>query len=121
MEVLVKAIREENPNLADKDEFDIICHVAFDGKPLSRRERIEGVKKRGYLNKYKGTALKIIEVLMEKYAETGIFDIEDNSILNLPDFEEFGRLPRIMKAFGGPEEYRAMLAELEKQLYLQSA
>ena len=121
MEALVKAIREENPNLADKDEFDIICHVAFDGKPLTRRERIEGVKKRGYLNKYKGTALKIIEVLMEKYAETGIFDIEDNSILNLPDFAEFGKIPLIMKAFGGPEAYRAMLAELEKQLYIQSA
>lgn len=118
---LIAAVREENPNLADKDEFDIICHVAFDGKPLTRRERIDGVKKRGYLNKYKGDALQIIEALMEKYAETGIVDIEDNSILNLPDFTRFGKIPRIMKVFGGPEAYRKMLVELEEQLYLQSA
>lgn len=118
---LIAAVRDENPALADKDEFDIICHVAFDGKPLTRRERVDGVKKRGYLNKYKGEALQIIETLMDKYAETGIVDIEDNSILNLPDFTRFGKIPRIMKTFGGPDAYRTMLAELEEQLYLQSA
>lgn len=121
MAELIAAVREENPTLADKDEFDIICHVAFDGKPLTRRERIDGVKKRGYLNKYKGDALQIIETLMDKYAETGILDIEENSILNLPAFSRFGKIPRIMKAFGGPEAYRRMLAELEQELYLQPA
>lgn len=121
MEALIAAVREENPNLADKDEFDIICHIAFDGKPLTRRERVDGVKKRGYLNKYKGEALAIIEALMEKYAETGVIDIESMNILSIDPFSRFGKTPKIMKYFGGPVKYREMLAELEEQLYNQSA
>ena len=78
IEALIAAVREENPTLADKDEFDIICHVAFDGKPLTRRERVEGVRKRGYLNKYKGEALKIIEALMDKYTEIGVLGVYQN-------------------------------------------
>lgn len=118
---LIDAVREENPALADKDEFDIICHVAFDGKPLTRRERVEGVRKRGYLNQYKGEALKIIEALMDKYAETGILDIESVNILSIYPFNQFGKTPKIMKLFGGREAYNKMIAELEEQLYLQSA
>lgn len=121
MEALIAAVRDENPNLVDKDEFDIICHVAFDGKPLTRRERVEGVKKRGYLNKYKDEALAIIEALMEKYAETGVLDIENVNILSIDPFSRFGKAPKIMKYFGGPAQYRAMLAELEEQLYYQTA
>lgn len=118
---LIDAVREENPNLADKDEFDIICHVAFDGKPLTRRERVEGVIKRGYLNKFKGEALKIIEALMDKYADTGILDIESLNILSIHPFSQFGKTPKIMKIFGGREAYNQMIAELEEQLYYQSA
>lgn len=120
-ELLIQAVRQENPDLKDKDEFDIICHVAFDGKPLTRRERVDGVKKRGYLNKYKGTALKIIEDLMDKYAETGITDIEDTSILNIPPFNEFGSRKKIIGYFGGLSGYRAMLEDLADQLYSISA
>lgn len=118
---LIAAVREENPELMDKDEFDIICHVAFDGKPLTRRERVEGVKKRGYLNKYKGEALAIIEALMDKYAETGVLDIESVTILSIDPFIRFGKAPKIMKYFGGPVQYRNMIAELEEQLYNYSA
>ncbi len=121
IEALIEAVREENPALADKDEFDIICHVAFDGKPLTRSERVEGVRKRGYLNKYKGEALKIIEALMDKYTETGVLDIESINILSIYPFNEFGKTPKIMKLFGGREAYNKMIAELEEQLYLQSA
>ena len=121
IEGLIAAVREENPALADKDEFDIICHVAFDGKPLTRRERVEGVRKRGYLNKYKGEALKIIEALMDKYTETGVLDIESINILSIHPFNQFGKTPKIMKLFGGREAYNKMIAELEEQLYLQSA
>lgn len=121
IEGLIAAVREENPALADKDEFDIICHVAFDGKPLTRRERVEGVRKRGYLNKYKGEALKIIEALMDKYTETGVLDIESINILSIHPFNQFGKTPKIMKLFGGREAYNKMIAELEEQLYLQLA
>lgn len=121
IEALIAAVREENPTLADKDEFDIICHVAFDGKPLTRRERVEGVRKRGYLNKYKGEALKIIEALMDKYTETGVLDIESINILSISPFDQYGKTPKIMKLFGGREAYNKMIAELEEQLYLQIA
>lgn len=121
IEALIAAVREENPALVDKDEFDIICHVAFDGKPLTRRERVEGVRKRGYLNKYKGEALKIIEALMDKYTETGVLDIESINILSISPFDQYGKTPKIMKLFGGREAYNKMIAELEEQLYLQSA
>ncbi|MPZ24593.1 MAG: DEAD/DEAH box helicase, partial [Dehalococcoidia bacterium] len=36
----------------DLDPFDLICHVAFDAKPLTRRERAEHVKKRNVFGKY---------------------------------------------------------------------
>lgn len=121
IEALIEAVREENPALADKDEFDIICHVAFDGKSLTRRERVDGVRKRGYLNKYKGEALKIIEALMDKYTETGVLDIESINILSIYPFNQFGKTPKIMKIFGGRDAYNKMIAELEEQLYLQSA
>ena len=78
--VLLDAVREENPNLEDCDYFDIICHVAFDQKPLTRRERIEGVKKRNYLAKYEGQARKVVEGLMEKYGEVGVTNIENPQI-----------------------------------------
>jgi type I restriction enzyme R subunit len=117
LQILIEAVREENPDLQDKDEFDIICHVAFDGKTLTRKERVDGVKKRGYLNKYKGEALKIIESLMDKYAETGILNIEDSNILELSPFNLIGKKAKIMKLFNGPTGYKAMLAELEQQLY----
>lgn len=119
--LLIQAVREENPDLQDKDEFDIICHVAFDGKPLTRRERVEGVKKHGYLNKYKGVALQIIEQLMDKYAETGMLDIEDSKILSISPFTGFGSRTKIMKYFGGLNGYRAMLVDLARELYSISA
>jgi type I restriction enzyme R subunit len=120
LQILLDAVREENPDLQDKDEFDIICHVAFDGKPLTRKERVDGVKKRGYLNKYKGEALKIIEALMDKYAETGVLNIEDSNILELSPFNLIGKKAKIMKLFNGPTGYRAMLVELEQQLYISA-
>lgn len=81
--VLLDAVREENPDLADCDYFDIICHVAFDQKPLTRKERIDGVKKRNYLAKYEGQARKVVEGLMEKYGEVGVTNIENPQILSL--------------------------------------
>jgi len=117
-EVLLDAVREENPELQDCDYFDIICHVAFDQKPLTRKERIEGVKKRNYLAKYEGQARKVVEGLMEKYGETGVTNIENPQILNLNPFAEIAKRPRIMKGiFGSPEEYNEAVRDLENELY----
>lgn len=116
--VLLDAVREEDPVLADCDDFDIICHVAFDQKPLTRKERIEGVKKRNYLAKYEGNARKVIEGLMEKYGEVGVTNIENPQILSLNPFAQIAKRPRIMKGiFGSPEEYNEAVRDLENELY----
>ena len=116
--VLLDAVREENPALSDCDYFDIICHVAFDQKPLTRKERIEGVQKRNYLAKYEGQARKVIEGLMEKYGEVGVTNIENPQILNLNPFAQIGKRARIMKGvFKSPDEYNEAVKDLEKELY----
>ena len=116
--VLLDAVREENPDLQECDHFDIICHVAFDQKPLTRRERIEGVKKRNYLAKYEGQARKVVEGLMEKYGEVGVTNIENPQILSLNPFAQIAKRPRIMKGiFKSPEEYNEAVKDLENELY----
>lgn len=116
--VLLDAVREENPALEDCDYFDIICHVAFDQKPLTRRERVEGVKKRNYLAKYEGDARKVVEGLMEKYGEEGVTNIENPQILNLNPFAQIAKRPRIMKGvFASPDEYNEAVKGLENELY----
>ncbi len=119
--VLLDAVREENPTLEDCDYFDIICHVAFDQKPLTRRERIEGVKKRNYLAKYEGQARKVVEGLMEKYGEVGVTNIENSQILSLNPFAQIAKRPRIMKGiFKSPEEYSEAVKDLENELYKEA-
>lgn len=121
-EVLLEAVKEENPALADCDPFDIICHVAFDQKPLTRKERIEGVKKRNYLAKYEGNARKVIEGLMEKFVENGVTNIENKDILQVNPFTEIASRPRIIKGvFNGREDYEQTLRDLEQELYQQEA
>ncbi len=120
-DILIDAIKEEDPKLADCDYFDIICHVAYDKKPLTRKERIEGVKKRDYLHKYEGKAREVIEGLMEKYGETGITNIENPQILNLNPFAQIAKRPRIMKGvFKSPEEYNQAVKDLENELYKEA-
>lgn len=119
--VLLDAVREENPVLEDCDYFDIICHVAFDQKPLTRKERIEGVKKRNYLAKYEGQARKVVEGLMEKYGETDVTNIENPQILSLNPFAQIAKRPRIMKGiFKSPEEYSEAVKDLENELYKEA-
>ena len=116
--VLLDAVREENPKLEDCDYFDIVCHVAYDQKPLTRQERIEGVKKRNYLAKYEGQARKVLEGLMEKYGEVGVTNIENPQILSLNPFTQIAKRPRIMRGiFKSPEEYNEAVRDLENELY----
>ncbi|WP_295073943.1 EcoAI/FtnUII family type I restriction enzme subunit R [uncultured Fibrobacter sp.] len=117
-DVLIDAIREANPDLAKVDVFDIICHVAFDQKPLTRRERANNVKKRNYLAKYEGKAREVLEALLVKYADDGILQMEQNDVLKLDPFSHIGTVPKIMKLFGGREGYEAAVIGLKKQLYL---
>ena len=67
-------------NMTDVDDFDFICHVAFDKKPLTRKERANNVKKRDFLSRYSGVAREVLEALLDKYMNTGIYEIEKTEI-----------------------------------------
>lgn len=99
------------------DAFDLICHVAFDQPPLTRRERADNVKKHNYFAKYGDQARKVLETLLEKYADTGIENIEDIKILTLDPFKNMGTASELVSAFGGKQGYTIALHELEKHLY----
>ena len=99
------------------DAFDLICHVAFDQPPLTRRERAEQVTKRNYFAKYGDQARKVLETLLLKYADTGIENIEDIKILTLDPFKNMGTASELVSAFGGKQAYMAALHELETHLY----
>ena len=101
----------------DFDAFDLICHVAFDQPPLTRRERAEQVKKRNYFAKYSEQARQVLESLLEKYADTGIENIEDIKILTLDPFKDMGTASELVSVFGGKSAYLAALHELENNLY----
>ena len=121
-DVLIEAVREANPALNDSDVFDIICHVAYGQKPLTRRERAEKVKKRNYFAKYGDQARQVLEALLEKYSEQGVLNMENLDILKNDPFKELGTPVKIVnKIFGGKDKYLEAIAELEKQLYLNIA
>lgn len=114
--VLLDAVREELGK-TELDDFDLICHIAYDKAPLTKKERAENVKKRHYLYKYSDIAQKVIEALLDKYANDGIKDIEDTKVLELKEFAQIGSPLKIVKAFGGKEAYQKAVQELENQIY----
>lgn len=101
----------------DLDPFDLICHVAFDQPPLTRKDRANNVKKRNYFRKYSETARKVMDALLDKYADHGIDSIEDLGILRVYPLREFGSLKEIFELFGGKDQFLAALQELEAALY----
>ena len=104
-------------NMSDVDDFDFICHVAFDRKPLTRRERVENVKKRDFFSRYSGAAREVLETLLDRYKNTGIYEIEKTEVLKLDDFKRFGKPGKIAKLFGGKEGYLKAVRELEEEIY----
>lgn len=101
----------------DVDDFDFICHVAYDQKLLTRRERAEGVKKRDFLSRYSGAAREVLETLLDSYMNLGIKNIEQIDILKLKDFQKFGKPARIAKLFNGKQGYEEAVRALENELY----
>lgn len=108
---------KEDQGMSDVDDFDFICHVAFDKKPLTRKERAENVKKRDFLNKYSGAAREVLEALLDKYMNTGIYEIEKPEILKLDPFMRMGKPQKIASYFGGKDGYLKAVKELENAIY----
>lgn len=110
------AMKEEQ-NMAEVDDFDFICHVAFDKKPLTRKERANNVKKRDFLSKYSGDARAVLEALLERYMNSGIYEIEKPEVLKLDPFAKMGKPAKIVKHFGGKDGYMKAVRELEHEIY----
>jgi len=103
----------------DYDPFDLILHVAYDQKPLTRQERANSVKKQDYFTRYGGKARAVLEKLLDKYAEDGIENIESMEVLKLDTFNEEGSVLEIIKEFGGKDQYLTAVQELEQAIYSQ--
>ena len=105
--------------MSDVDDFDFICHVAFDKKPLTRKERANNVKKKDFLSKYSGTAKEILEALLDKYMNIGIYEIEKTEILKLDPFLKHGKPAKIAGYFGGKTGYLQAVRDLEEAIYAE--
>ncbi|MEI0485267.1 EcoAI/FtnUII family type I restriction enzme subunit R [Brachyspira intermedia] len=116
--VFLEALREYEHIDENIDDFDLICHLAYDKKPLTKSERIKNVKKRGYLDKYEGVAREVINALLEKYMDNSINDITDRSILLNSPFTRFGSAVKIFSLFGGKENYNKAVKDLQKEIYM---
>ena len=108
---------KEDQNMSDVDDFDFICHVAYDKKPLTRAERANNVKKRDFLSRYSGDARKVLETLLERYMNVGVYEVEKTDILYLDDFKGYGKPSRIVQLFGGKSGYLKAVKELENEIY----
>jgi type I restriction enzyme, R subunit len=117
--ILVEALRDAVNR--EVDLFDLICHVAFDQPPLTRKERANNVKKRNYFTKYGDQAKKVLEALLDKYADEGVTNIESMDVLKVKPLNEFGSPLEIIKEFGSKAKYLEAIKELEQELYKTGA
>ena len=113
--VLIDALKEESGK--ELDDFDLILHVAYDKKPLTKSERVNHVKKQGYLYKYSEVCQGVLAALLDKYMNEGIHELEDTRILDNAPFDRIGSPKKIAKLFGGKEGYIQAVKELERAIY----
>ena len=105
----------------DLDPFDLICHIAFDAKPLTRRERAEKVKKRDMFTKYGDQARTVLDALLAKYADEGVLNLDDATVLRISPFTELGTPVQLIGAFGGRDGFVGAVHELQSALYQETA
>jgi len=117
--VFFDALAEEVGHRSGKvfDPFDLVCHVAWDQPALTRRERAEQFKKRNYFAKYGEEAQRVLEALLDKYADEGLGAIEETQILTIPPLNQLGTPIELVSAFGGMSHYQKAVNELEYALY----
>ena len=105
----------------DLDPFDLICHIAFDARPLTRRERAANVQKRDVFHKYGDKARAVLDALLVKYADEGVFNLDDVTVLRIPPLTELGTPVQLLKAFGGREGFVEAVREMQAALYQETA
>ena len=112
---------KKEQKMEDVDDFDFICYIAFNQKPLTRKERADGVKKQDFFNKYNGPAREVLEVLLDKYKNQGITEIVNMGVLRLDPFIKLGKPTKIVGYFGGKEGYVSAVADLQNAIYNNGA
>ncbi|PYE38457.1 type I restriction enzyme R subunit [Psychrobacter fozii] len=114
--IIWEALQEEIGS--DMDPFDLICHVVYDQPPLTRRERANEVKKRNYFTKYSDTAQKVLNALLDKYADAGVEEIESLNVLKVKPLDQLGSPMEIVKqGFGSKQDYQQAISDLENEIY----
>ena len=103
--------------MEEVDDFDFICHIAFNQKPLTRKERAENVKKQDFLSRYNGVAKEVLEALLDKYMNKGITEITSTEVLRLDPFMKLGKPSKIASYFGGKDGYKHAVEELQNAIY----
>ncbi|WP_211246796.1 EcoAI/FtnUII family type I restriction enzme subunit R [Mycoplasma leonicaptivi] len=106
--------------MEDQDDFDFICHLCFDVKPKTRKERVISVRQKEFLNKYPQKAQEVLNLVLDEYAKKGISEIEDIEILKLLPFKKFGHISKIINIFGGKEEFNKAISDLKSQIYYET-
>lgn len=114
--ILYKEIIKQK-GIRDMDPFDLMIHLAYNQKPLTKSERIKNVKKSGILDKYQGASREVLDTLLEKYKDDGITDLESNKVLSLPEFEKYGGAVKIILTFGGKKNYENTIKEIKEKIY----
>ena len=112
----LQALKEEQ-GMADVDDFDFICHIAYNQKPLTRKERADNVRKRNIFGRYGDKARQVLDALLDKYANEGISQLENRKVLSLDPFRQMGSPASIAKLFGGNKKYLEAVKELEQEIY----
>ena len=110
-------VLKADQGMKDVDDFDFICYVAYGKKPLTRKERANNVKKKDFFSKYSADAQAVLDILLDKYMNQGITEVEDIKVLSLADFANYGKPAKIVKLFGGKAQYEAAVRELEANIY----
>ena len=116
MGINLRALKEDQ-GMEDVDDFDFICYIAYGKKPLTRKERANNVRKKDFFSKYSADAQAVLGILLDKYMNQGITEVEDIKVLSLADFANFGKPSRIVKLFGGKIQYESAVRELEENIY----
>ena len=112
----LEAIKADQ-GMSDVDDFDFICHVAFDVRPLTRKERAEGVKNSDFFTRFSGAAREVLEALLDKYMDSSVYELESADVLKLDPIRQYGSPTKIAGLFGGKNEYFAAIRALESQIY----
>ena len=112
----IKQLKKEQA-MEEVDDFDFICHIAFNQKPLTRKERAENVKKQDFFSRYNGVAKEVLEALLDKYMNKGITEITTTEVLRLDPFMKLGKPSKIASYFGGREGYKHAVEELQNAIY----